>query len=184
MEKKEPILEKEIEMLYRTHYHSLCLIAWSYVRDASQTQDIVQDFFINYWERRFQGVDAPDNFLAYARRAVRNLSVDFVRRQEVAGRRQESVLVLEEDATEPFEEEEEREAYQRRLQRIFELIDQLPPGQREILKLHALDKLSYQQIADRQGVSINTVRTQLTRAYKVLRQSASGLLILSFLRYL
>lgn len=185
MEQKESVLEKEIESLYRTYYQQLCLTAMRYVPAVDEARDIVQDFFINYWERRFQGIDAPDHFAAYARRAVRNLSIDFIRRQEAADRRQAAFGTVEDAVeTEPFVEREESEAYQQRLSRIFELIDQLPPGQRAILRMHALDKLSYEQIATRQGVSINTVRTQLTRAYKSLRKSSSGILILSLLRYL
>jgi len=146
-------------------------------------QDIVQDFFINYWERRHQGIDAPDNFPAYARRAVRNLSIDALRRMQVVERKQ-ALLEPNEAEDERFGEREETEAYQKRLQQIFELIDQLPAGQRAILKMHALEKLSYKQIAERQGISVNTVRTQLTRAYRSLRQSTSGLLIFSLLKYL
>lgn len=154
-----------------------------YVPAVEIAQDIVQDFFLNYWERRHQGVEAPDNFGGYARRAVRNLSIDHVRRQQVNERRQ-SGLSFEEEALESYGESGDADHYHQRLQRIFELIDQLPPGQRAILKMHALEKLSYAQIAERQGVSVNTVRTQLTRAYRTLRQSASGLLIFSLLKYL
>lgn len=80
----ESILEQEVELLYREHYRSLCLTALQYVREIDSAQDIVQDFFINYWERRHQGIEAPDNFIAYARRAVRNLCVDFSGRYDGA----------------------------------------------------------------------------------------------------
>lgn len=187
MENRESILEKEIEALYRAHYRSLCLVALSYIPDAAQGQDLVQDFFINYWERRHQGIEPPDHFAAYARRAVRNLCIDFIRRQEVAKRRQPpagSENMEPDPFVAPMESVEEEDAYQKRLEQIFALIDQLPAGQRAILRLHALEKLSYAQIAQRQGVSINTVRTQLTRAYKSLRHSTSGMWVLYLLKYL
>lgn len=175
--------EEEIQELYWAHYRDLCLLAISKTQSLEVAQDIVQEFFINYWERRSQGVSAPDNFMGYARRAIRNLSVDYLRRNAVIEKRQSEIPVLE-AIIDPYDEENESELYYIRLKRIFELIEELPEGQGAILKLHALDKLTYAQIAEKQDVSINTVRTQLTRAYTKLRKSASGLMLLALLEYL
>lgn len=175
--------EQEIASLYQEHYRQLCVVALNYVQDVGQAQDIVQDFFINYWERRAQGIERPDNFRGYAMRAVRNISIDRLRKQSVEDRRMVQWNIGE-DTLNNSEDPDQLDAYHKRLQRIFELIEQLPQGQRTILKLHALDKMSYAQIAERQNISINTVRTQLTRAYSSLRKSVTGLLLLSLLRYL
>lgn len=176
-------LEEEIKKLYWAHYRELCLQAISIIADVETAHDMVQEFFINYWERRGQGIDAPDNFIGYARRAVRNICIDHIRRKEVEERRQQQLPEIEKYVN-PYVEEEEAQRYYTRLKRVFELIDALPKGQRAILKLHALEKLTYAQIAKKQGVSINTVRTQLTRAYTKMRKSSSGLVLLSLLKYI
>lgn len=177
------IHEEEIQELYWAHYQDLCLLAMSKTQNLEVAQDIVQEFFINYWERRSQGVSAPENFMGYASRAIRNLSVDYFRRNATHEKRQAEMPVLRE-VVDPYEEDGESEIYYIRLKRVFELIEELPEGQRTILKLHALDKLTYAQIAEKQNVSINTVRTQLTRAYTKLRKSASGLMFLALLEHM
>jgi RNA polymerase sigma-70 factor (ECF subfamily) len=182
MTEKQQIDEQEIEMLFRLHYRQLLLISIHHVQDPAIAEDIVQEFFINYWERISQGIQTPDNFRAYAIRAVKNRSIDFFRRQNVADKRSAAIPEIIEavDAQIAKEELEERNT---RLLRIFELIDQLPESRKQILKLHALNKYTYAQIAERQGVSINTVRSQLTKAYSSLRRSASGLALLALLKY-
>lgn len=183
MDTKRWVDEQEIASLYQAHYQHLCLVSLNYLHDVELARDIVQNFFVNYWERLSQGIEAPDNFGGYASRAVRNLSIDFLRRQQVQDKRK-TTSPLSEDYTDPEAEREEQEHYYIRLERIFALIEQLPEGQQKILKLHALQKMSYAQIAQQQGVSVNTVRTQLTRAYSSLRKSASGLILLALFKYM
>lgn len=43
-----------------------------------------------------------------------------------------------------------------------------------IFTLCCLENMKYQEVADKLGISINTVRTQMTRAFKSLRDTLSG----------
>lgn len=181
MDSRVPISEYNIELLFRKYYRYLCLIAMNYVHDKAIAEDLVQEFFIKYWEQHWDRPD-PDNFKSYATRATKNICIDFVRKKTVQQKREVGMPDFTE-AFDPQKEQDDLDQRHARLVRIFELIDDLPEGQKQILKLHALEKLTYAQIAERQGISINTVRTQLTRAYRSLRKSASGLILLSLLKY-
>lgn len=48
-------------------------------------------------------------------------------------------------------------------------IDQLPDKLREPLVLREFEELSYEEIADRTGIPLNTVRTRILRARRALR---------------
>lgn len=174
--------KNEIELLFRKYYRYLCVVAMNYVHDRDVAEDVVQGFFIKYWEHSVDR-EGPDNFKSYATRAIRNISIDFIRKKTVQ-EKHEASLPDQQEAFDPEQDQDELDQRHTRLVRIFELIDNLPEGQKQILKLHALEKLTYAQIAERQGISINTVRTQLTRAYGSLRKSATGLILLSMLKYL
>jgi RNA polymerase sigma-70 factor (ECF subfamily) len=50
----------------------------------------------------------------------------------------------------------------------------LPPVQREVLLLIALDELSYRDVAEITGVPIGTVMSRLSRARSFLRQQFDG----------
>lgn len=66
-----------------------------------------------------------------------------------------------------LEEMEEREEIQK-------AINLLPEQCRLIFTLCCLENMKYQEVADKLGISINTVRTQMTRAFKSLRDTLSG----------
>ncbi len=55
------------------------------------------------------------------------------------------------------------------LQRLEQAIDTLPPRQREIIRLHKFEHLSYEAIAVRLGISKNTVMVHMMRALKHCR---------------
>ncbi|WP_449438690.1 RNA polymerase sigma factor [Pedobacter steynii] len=67
---------------------------------------------------------------------------------------------------------------------IIEVVDSLPTDRKNVFLLHAVDRLSYAQIADKLNISINTVKTQLRRAYMYLRDKLHLLLLVAFLSLL
>ena len=55
------------------------------------------------------------------------------------------------------------------LRRLKQAVDELPPRQREILLLHKFEYLSYGEIAEKLGISKNTVMVHMMRALKSCR---------------
>ncbi|MEM7341143.1 MAG: sigma-70 family RNA polymerase sigma factor [Actinomycetota bacterium] len=55
-------------------------------------------------------------------------------------------------------------------QTIEAVIDQLPESFRQTVRLRDVEQLSYRQIAEREGVSINTVKSRLSRGREMLAE--------------
>jgi len=53
----------------------------------------------------------------------------------------------------------------------FMEIEKLPEQRREILKMSVYGKMSYPQIAEITGLSVNTIKTHMKKAYQDLRES-------------
>ncbi|SDE66722.1 RNA polymerase sigma-70 factor, ECF subfamily [Mucilaginibacter pineti] len=166
---------KEFEQLFHKNQQFLCMIAEKIVRDDVVAEDLVQDFFIKFWESKDRL--RYKFFEGFAYRSVKNASIDYLRRQQTAEKQLASMAELENLAL----ADEEIPAQDARIKRILELLDALPAERRRIFELHVLDNRSYKEIADELGISVNTVKTQLRRAYLTLREKAILVLILSSL---
>ena len=97
---------------------------------------------------------------------VRNRSLDHLRRK---GLPTESLkpndtygIIDDEDA----QERSEAEA------RLWTAIDSLPPKCREVFILSKRDGLKYEEIAEELDLSVNTVRNQISKALKMIKDGA------------
>ena len=143
------------------YYRPLCLYASRFVLDTDRVEDLVQDAFVAYWEKCRAGA-APDAPKAYLYRAVHNRCIDFLRQ---SGRERP----FEADPCLPDEEAVDRSFIWARL---WTAIDRLPERRREILLLNKRDGLTCSEIGRRMGISEATVRNQLAKALKTLRERA------------
>lgn len=155
----------EFESLFRYNFRPLCLYALHYVGDVDIAEDIVQECFMKLWERLEQG-SAVDNRRAYLYMTVRNRSLDHLRRK---GLPTESLkpndtygIIDDGDA----QERSEAEA------RLWTAIDSLPPKCREVFILSKRDGLKYEEIAEELDLSVNTVRNQISKALKMIKEGA------------
>jgi RNA polymerase sigma-70 factor (ECF subfamily) len=54
--------------------------------------------------------------------------------------------------------------------RLYTALEKLPEQRRRILELAVFESCSYAQVAQRLNISINTVKTQIGRAYRYLKE--------------
>lgn len=156
-----------IEALFRAHYSRLCDFVNCYVRSPETASDLVQDLFVHLWERCDAG-DVPLLTTAYLYTAARNRALKHLRHRRVVARWAERVasasLPTGPQADERLRTREMAEAIRR-------AIDALPDRCRQIFLLSREKYLSYAEIAEVLGISVETVETQMWRALKSLRKS-------------
>lgn len=165
--------------MFRQHYRFLCLVAFRIVRDQDAAEDIVQDFFLDLWQRR-TAIPSINSFQPYATRAVKNLSISFLRKQQTLSDEELSAIP---DESNPLEEKEIFISGEAITSRVMEVVELLPAERKKIFLLHVVDRLSYAQIAEKNNISLNTVKTQMKRAYAFVRErmgdDALGLILLA-----
>lgn len=169
----------EFEGLFRKEYRPLCLLAQKWVQDEIIADELVQLFFIALWEKR-QVISISSSFDAYAYRSIKNRCIDYLRRKDVADRRNAQLPLLS-DTYDPQEESINQLNSEMQHKKMLDLLNKLPYERRRIFILHALDEMSYKEIAATLDISVNTVKTQLRRSYSVLRKVVS--LIFVFFYY-
>lgn len=156
--------------MFRQHYKFLCLVAFRIVRDQDTAEDIVQDFFLNLWQRRTE-ITSINSFQAYATRAVKNGSISFLRKQQTVSDEQLNAIP---DEANPLEEKEIFISREFVTARVMEVVELLPTERKKIFLSHVIDRLSYAQIAEKNNISLNTVKTQMKRAYAFVREQVAG----------
>jgi len=172
---------KEYEIMFRQHYRFLCVVAFGIVKDEAAAEDLVQDFFLHLWQRR---LDIPEilSFQAYAARAVKNMSISWLRKQRAPSAEQ---LFAVEDAADPLTEKETFMSGEVLTARVMKIVELLPTERKKIFLQHVIDRLSYAQIAERNDISLNTVKTQMKKAYAFIRAQVAddklGLIFLALL---
>ena len=153
---------KDIDTLFRFYYKPMCLYAAHYLNDNAVVEDVVQDVFMALWQKIDKG-EFPNSPKTYLFISVRNRCIDILRKQNLHPEE-----ALPSDLSGPMPDDE---AMARSFDeaRIFDAIERLPKGRREMFLMHRRDKMKYSEIAERLGVSENTVRNQISRALNTLK---------------
>jgi RNA polymerase sigma-70 factor (ECF subfamily) len=139
----------------------MCLFAKKTVHDNQLIENIVSNCFIKIWESR-KNIEIKTSLKSYLYQILRNQIIDHYRGK------QESMELMDDLPDIPNEIEfDEQERYAK----LYKAILKLPEQRKTILELAVFDSLSYQQIADKLGISKNTVKTQMGRAYRFLKES-------------
>lgn len=149
----------EFEIQFRKLYLPLGMYALRLVNDADDAEDIVEESFLRVWETLEEGLKV-DSFSAFMYRTVRNKCISFLRSQrEFVGT--EEIREVDEETIDTSE----RDA------KIWKAIDKLPEKCREIFLMSKRDGLSNEEIASELGISISTVKNQISKALGRLREA-------------
>ena len=165
MKTKSTVNTTKTERLFKEHYTLLCLVAFSILKDKDTARDVVHDFFISYWQKR-KTISITISFQAYAVRAVKNLSLIAIKKLHKEQSLDAIALTKQEDDV-----YNETDIFKRH-DKLWELLNQLPCSRKEIFISSVVHGQSYAEIAELNGISINTVKTQMKRAYAFLRSNA------------
>lgn len=156
------------EEIFRKYYPGLLLFVERHLGERELAKDIVQDVFY----RLYESVDhLPEDFniKSWLYRVSRNAAIDYIRHLKVIDNNE--VLMAE---SMMYAAEVDEGINEEITVRINEAIDSLPEQCRQIIRMSVIEGKKYTVIAEELDISINTVRTQISRAYKKLREQLSS----------
>lgn len=166
--------EKAFEYVFKSYYALLCTYAFDLVKDDGLAEDVVQEILIKVWENRGK-IDIQTSLKAYLYRSVYNHCINLLKHlrvvknledrytEDVLSNAEFTLLTEEYPLDDYFYEGLERD--------IDEAITSLPEQCRIIFQMSRFENLSYEEIARKLDISVNTVKTQIRRALEKLRTS-------------
>jgi len=161
--------------IYQRHWQPLYSAVFKRTKDKEQCQDIVQNVFADLWTRRYSLI--IDNVPAYLHTAVKFQLYKQISRQPAAALFLDS---FEEIITSPMAADDM--VKEKEIQHIINLwLAALPERRRQIFILHYQEELSTREIADRLGISQNTVQSQIYTASQSLRTRLAHFLSITVL---
>ena len=139
-------------------------VAFYLLESELDAEDAVQELYLKLWSTRSSLSDVRNPF-AYGVSMLKNICIDKVRRRAVR-----KVEPLEKAP--PMEDSPmERRAHMKdSLNLLMTEIEKLPPKQRDVLKMKAIEGLEYEEISRRTGLSQVHVRVLVAMARKTLKQ--------------
>lgn len=156
---------EHFESLFNQWYTVLCRASFRVVRDKDAAEDLVQDVFVKFWNRRdFLPKDLEPK--PYLYRAVMNAAFDFVEsRKKLVLPDPEELLGMEahEHADHPILHHEAQEA-------VNQGLEELPKACKEVFMLSRYEDMSYREIAETLDISVKTVEAQMSKALRILRK--------------
>lgn len=164
--------QKSFEILLGRHKNKIYTSIYLFVKDHELAEDIFQEVFIKIIDTLRKGkYNHEGKFLQWAMRISYNLCVDYFRRSKRRTKVSPSetfdifdVLEVNDDNMETTMIKSQTHA------RVRQLVDLLPPEQREVVILRHYADMSFKEIAALTKVSINTALGRMRYALINIRK--------------
>lgn len=158
--------------LYKRHAAILLNIALQKLGDEDLAMDVVQDLFVDLWQRRSM-VNITTNAQHYLVSALYHKIFQHFRKVGVNQKHIAHFTLLQAVDNDPLERAEEdgfEERYETTIRHIDHSVAQMSPRMRTIFELKYYKSYTNQEIADLLGVSNQTVKNQLSRSLDQVRK--------------
>ena len=162
LKKQQPYAQK---LLFEQYGSTFYKIAYRYVRERADAEDLTSDSFIKIFEAISEKNNFNDlnHFISWCKRIVINESLGFLRK-----RVNFSMLITSE--IDDFIGIDANFVNELEAKDISNMITQLPIGCRTVFSLFALEGFSHEEIANQLQISIGTSKSQASRARVLLQK--------------
>ena len=162
-------------VLFTRYYYDLVRFSMRFTNDSDSAEELVQDVFVKLWENR-NSLNINKSLKSFLLTAVQNRSIDHLRftnvRNKYASEILENIIISDNDT--------EKQVLHAELEEHFlKAVSNLPPQYAEVYRLNHHDLLTYEQIAQKLGVSVRTVEVRMSKAISLIRNELKNFLILT-----
>jgi RNA polymerase sigma-70 factor (family 1) len=151
-----------LKQLHNRYFHQMYLYAAKSVPDGNGlAEELVSDCFIKLWENR-KHIEIQLSIKHYLFMMLHNGIIDHYRKKRVL------TEPITHDISVPSDEKDFDD--QKQYSQLYLAVKRLPEQCRRVLELAIFESLSYNEIAEKLHISRNTVKTQMGRAYRSLKE--------------
>lgn len=163
------------EKLYEIFFERLVLFAQVYVYEQDVAEDFVQEIILELWATNTSH-KIQKSLEAYLYKAIKNKCLNHLRKINI----RDSYKRKEEEAFR-YSQNHDLADNKDLINKLHLSIEKLPPKCKQVFLLCVVQNYSYSEIAEDLGISINTIKNHIKRAYKYLREQHAQNLMLYIL---
>lgn len=157
--------KEAFSMIYQKYHRYLFALALKYLKDTHLAEDAVQHVFVKLWESTRE-IHIEINLKNYLYTMTKNYILNFIRDH----REMVSLNYVNAQVDVSGQEDIQQAMENRQMQDIlYKGIEQLPPQKKEVCKRKLETDDSNQQIAEKMGISVHTVKSHYQESLKLLR---------------
>jgi RNA polymerase sigma factor (sigma-70 family) len=158
---KDPLAQKQLFDSFSRKMMGVCL---RYTKDAEEAQDVLQIGFVKVFEK-LHLFNNEGSLEGWIRKVLVNSALDQIRKNK---KFDDNVDLSKVD----FQMASENENVLEHLSAndLLKIIQEMPTGFRTVFNLYAIEGYTHQEIADQLNISINTSKSQYSRARVYLQK--------------
>ena len=149
--------------LFDTYHMQLCVYAVQLTDSFELAEEAVQDVFIYFWEKEYYK-KITDNLRGYLLTSTKNMALAHLRHYQ-----QYSMEEIPEVAAEIPDESVDEEEWEEKVKALYADLEKLPEQEVAAVKAVILDDKTYKEASAELRMSVNTLKTHLSRALRKLR---------------
>ncbi|MBD0830549.1 RNA polymerase sigma-70 factor [Aestuariibaculum sediminum] len=153
----------KFQEIYYTLYPRLLSFSLKYVKDQFVAEEVVEDCMLYLWEKRKE-LQAVNNLKSYLYTMVKNRSYAYLRNNH-------KEIPLETVNYESISQEDQYIIEEEAHAILLNAVEELPDKCKKVFKMSCLDGVKYKDIAQEMDISVNTVKSQRSRAIELLKRS-------------
>lgn len=165
---------KAYNALFKKYAALMMAVCMRYCKNREEAEDILQEGFIKVY-KNIAGYRMQGSFEGWIRRIIVNTAINNYHNNLKRLQKEElnENKLAEELAGDNDHEETLNNEISKKL--LMEMIQSLPDGYRLVFNMFAIEEYSHKEIAERLNISVNTSKSQLFKARKLLKEKIKEL---------
>ena len=153
------------ENLYHLFYPKVYIFIEKHLQAPQDAEELTQDIFLKIWKNR-ASINLSQSIDGYIFKIAKNTLIDFYRKKKATNLSIEKIQINSYQDIDPASQLHQKEL----AHLLTQAIENLPQKRKNIFLLSREEGLTYNQIANKLGISVKTVETQISLSLKSIKQ--------------